>query len=144
MKRCRRISTVLHALLHMARLQEPVTSDTLARAMRLHPVEMRRLMAGLRYAGFATSARRSGSAGSGWVLRASLSEMTLGDIHDALGAPPLPLRPLDGQGDLPACRIERAVHEALGGAYRQAEPVLFGRMHRVSLEALSEAVRRAC
>lgn len=126
-------------MLHLARMDGPVTSDMLARAMCLHPVEMRRLMAGLRYAGFATSARRPGGAGSGWVLRAPLSDVTLGDIHDALGAPPLP-PPHDGDGDVPGCRVERAVHEAVGGAYRQAEPLLVGRLHGVRLSVLSEAV----
>ena len=47
MKRDSRLSTVLHALLHMAEMDGPATSESLAQAMQTNPVVVRRLMAGL-------------------------------------------------------------------------------------------------
>ena len=52
MKRDSRLSNVLHALLHMAEMEGPATSEAMAQAMQTNPVVARRLMAGLRYAGF--------------------------------------------------------------------------------------------
>ena len=52
MKSNSQLSDVLHVLLHMAERDAPMTSDTLAAAMQTHPVVLRRLMGGLRDAGF--------------------------------------------------------------------------------------------
>ena len=60
MKRDSRLSNVLHALLHMAEMEGPATSEAMAQAMQTNPVVVRRLMAGLRYAGFVSSAKGHG------------------------------------------------------------------------------------
>src|SRR3989344_4163059 len=83
MKRDSRLSNVLHALLHMAELEGPATSEAMAQAMQTNPVVVRRLMAGLRYAGFVSSAK---GHGGGWVLSCPLTDITLRDIYEALGA----------------------------------------------------------
>ena len=74
MKRDSRLSNVLHALLHMAEMEGPATSEAMAQAMQTNPVVVRRLMAGLRYAGFVTSAK---GHGGGWVLSCPLTDITL-------------------------------------------------------------------
>ena len=65
MKRDSRLSGVLHCLLHMAELGRPATSEWLAQAMQTNPVVIRRLMAGLRDAGFVASAK---GHGGGWLV----------------------------------------------------------------------------
>src|SRR3989344_5706303 len=85
MKRDSRLSNVLHALLHMAEMEGPATSEAMAQAMQTNPVVVRRLMAGLRYAGFVSSAK---GHGGGWVLSCPLTDITLRDIYEALGAAP--------------------------------------------------------
>jgi DNA-binding IscR family transcriptional regulator len=65
MKQDSRLSSVLHALLHMAAFNRPMTSETLAQCMSTHPVVVRRTMAGLREAGFVRSEK--GHHG-GWVI----------------------------------------------------------------------------
>ena len=86
MKRDSKLSGVLHVLLHMAESETPTTSEALAVAMNTNPVVVRRVMAGLRQAGFVSSAK---GHGGGWVISCPLSEVTLADIHAALGAPSL-------------------------------------------------------
>ncbi|HEY0062341.1 MAG TPA: Rrf2 family transcriptional regulator, partial [Telluria sp.] len=65
MRRDSRLSGVLHILLHMAREDLPMTSDVLARAMETNPVVVRRVMAGLRAAGYVRSDK---GHGGGWSL----------------------------------------------------------------------------
>lgn len=133
MKRDGKLSGVLHMLLHLAETREPATSETLARAMNTNPVVVRRLMAGLRKAGFVASAK---GHGGGWVLGCPLSTMTLGDVHAALGAPPfLAVGLRDEQA---SCLVEQAVNAALGTAYAEAEALLVARLHGVKLSALAE------
>lgn len=132
MKRDSRLSGVLHVLLHMAETDRPATSEALARAMRTNPVVVRRLMAGLRKAGFVASAK---GHGGGWVLGCPLAQITLGDIHAALGAPSV--LAVGHREDNPACLVEQAVNGALGPAYAAAEALLLQRLHEVTLAELS-------
>lgn len=137
MKRDGKLSGVLHMLLHMAESSAPATSEVLARAMGTNPVVVRRLMAGLRKAGFVASAK---GHGGGWVLGCPLSAMTLGDVHAALGAPPfLAVGLRDAQS---GCLVEQAVNEALGAAYAEAEALLVSRLHGVKLSVLADDFRR--
>lgn len=132
MKRDGKLSGVLHMLLHMAETREPATSEALARAMNTNPVVVRRLMAGLRKAGFVASAK---GHGGGWLLSCPLSDMTLGDVHAALGAPPFLAAGL--RDEQSTCLVEQAVNTALGAAYAEAEALLVVRLHGVKLSVLA-------
>ena len=132
MKRDSRLSGVLHCLLHMAELQQPATSEWLARAMQTNPVVIRRLMAGLREAGLVASAK---GHGGGWVLSCPLDRITLRDIHEAVGAPAL--LAVGHREESPGCLVEQAVNAALDDAYRQAEALLLKRLSGITLAALS-------
>lgn len=132
MKSNSQLSDVLHVLLHMAERDAPMTSDTLAAAMQTHPVALRRLMGGLREAGFVGSAK---GHGGGWVLTCSLEHVTLRDIHEALGAPALVS--LGFREDQPECLVARAVNDALTNAVQEAEATLLRRLDGVTLAALS-------
>lgn len=132
MKSNSQLSDVLHVLLHMAESEAPLTSETLAKAMQTHPVALRRLMAGLREAGFVGSAK---GHGGGWVLTCSLEQVTLRDIHEALGAPALVS--LGFREDQPECLVARAVNDALTDAVQEAEAALLRRLDGVTLAALS-------
>ncbi|MBQ1767202.1 MAG: Rrf2 family transcriptional regulator [Aquincola sp.] len=132
MKRDSRLSGVLHCLLHMAELQQPATSEWLARAMQTNPVVIRRLMAGLRDAGLVASAK---GHGGGWVLSCPLDRITLRDIHEAVGAPAL--LAVGHREESPGCLVEQAVNAALDDAYRQAEALLLKRLSGITLAALS-------
>jgi len=127
-----RLSSVLHVLLHMAEMDSPATSETLARAMSTNPVVLRRLMAGLRYAGFVVSEK---GHGGGWSLACNLADITLRDIHEALGSPTL--LAVGYRSERPDCLVEQAVNQALGTAFHDAEALLLARLGEVSLATLS-------
>ncbi|MCT8177506.1 Rrf2 family transcriptional regulator [Variovorax sp. CY25R-8] len=137
MKRDSKLSAILHVLLHMAEMDEPATSESLAQAMRTNPVVVRRLMAGLRQAGFVSSAK---GHGGGWVLSCPLSAVTLADIHAAVGAPAL--LAFGNRTESPGCIVEQAVNTALDGACREAEALLLARLGRITLADLSKDFHR--
>lgn len=121
----------------MAERGQPATSEWLARAMQTNPVVIRRLMAGLRDAGFVASAK---GHGGGWVLSCSLEHITLSDIHVAVGAPQL--LAVGHREESPGCLAEQAVNAALEQAYRDAEAVLLARLGSVTLAALARDFHR--
>ena len=137
MKKDSRLSGVLHVLLHMAEFVGPATSETLARAMQTNPVVVRRVMAGLREAGLVESAK---GHGGGWVLRRALDEISLADIHAALGSPGF--FAMGHRDDHPACLVEQSVNAALGAVYAEAEALLRQRLEAVTLAALAADFHR--
>jgi len=132
MKRDSRLSGVLHVLLHMAEQREPVTSETLARAMDTHAVVIRRIMAGLREQGYVRSEK---GHGGGWTLACNLSAVTLRDIYDALGSPAL--LAMGNRTESPGCLVEQAVNAALDQAFEDAQALLLARLGDVTLAMLS-------
>jgi DNA-binding IscR family transcriptional regulator len=132
MKRDSRLSGVLHVLLHMAEHEGPMTSETLAKAMQTNPVVIRRVMAGLREAGYVRSEK---GHGGGWTLACDLGAVTLRDIYNALGHPAL--LSIGNRTESPGCLVEQAVNAALSDAFREAEALLLARFETVTLAALS-------
>ncbi|MFI4874463.1 MAG: Rrf2 family transcriptional regulator [Blastopirellula sp. JB062] len=132
MKRDSKLSGVLHILLHMAELDEPVTSDDLSKIMDTNPVVVRRLMAGLREQSYVRSVK---GHGGGWTLACSLNAVTLLDIYKAVGSPAL--LAIGNRTEAPGCLVEQSVNAALGKAFDEAEQQLLQRFGEVTLAALS-------
>jgi len=131
MKRDSRLSGVLHVLLHMAEHEGPSTSESLARAMQTNPVVVRRIMAGLRERGFVRSEK---GHGGGWTLARDLKEITLRDVHDAIGSPAL--LAIGNRTESPGCLVEQAVNAALADSFQDAEALLLARFGSITLKAL--------
>jgi len=139
MKRDSRLSSVLHALLHMAEHEGPMTSDTLAQCMSTNPVVVRRTMGLLRNKGLVTST--AGPSG-GWRIAVDLEKVTLRDLHDALGEPMV--FAIGHKTETPECLVEQAVNAALDDAFAEAEALLLKRFATVTLADLAtDFTRRA-
>jgi DNA-binding IscR family transcriptional regulator len=132
MKRDSKLSGVLHVLLHMAEMEGPVTSETMAKVMQTNPVVVRRIMAGLRDAGFVHSEK---GHGGGWTIARDLASITLRDVYSALGAPDL--FALGNRTEEPGCFVEQVVNAALDSAFQDAEALLLDRFGAVTLAELS-------
>lgn len=132
MKKDSRLSSVLHALLHMAEQDGPMTSEELAACMRTNPVVVRRTMGFLRDANIVSSAR--GHAG-GWTITADLTTVTLRQLHEVLGEPAI--FAIGNRHEAPQCLVEQAVNSALEGAFADAEALLLQRFEAVSLAVLA-------
>jgi DNA-binding IscR family transcriptional regulator len=120
----------------MAQRPEPLTSEVLARSMDTHPVVIRRILAGLREAGYVKSEK---GHGGGWTLACDLSAVTLRDIYEALGSPDL--LAIGNRTEAPGCLVEAAVNAQLNKSFRDAEAVLLTRLGEVTLAALSTDVQ---
>lgn len=131
MNRDSRLSGVLHVLLHMAQFDAPVTSEVLARAMSTNPAVIRRVMAGLREAGYVRSEK---GHGGGWTLATDLKAITLLDIYRALGSPSL--LAIGHRSQTPGCLVEKAVNTALDKSFAEAEALLLARFGEVTLAQL--------
>jgi len=132
MNRDSRLSSVLHALLHMAEQDGPMTSDALAQCLGTNPVVVRRTMAYLRRAGLVASDR--GHAG-GWRIEVDLSTVTLLQLHEALGEPAV--FAMGHRNELPGCLVEQSVNAALENAFADAEALLLARFSQITLADLA-------
>lgn len=132
MKRDSRFSGVLHVLLHMAEADAPLTSEQLAKAMQTNPVVIRRILAGLRDAGFVHSEK---GHGGGWTIARDLASITMRDVYDAIGRPHL--MAMGNRTEAPGCLVEQAVNAALDSGFREAEALLLARFGKVTLAALA-------
>lgn len=138
MNRDTRLSDVLHVLLHMAQVKEPLTSEVLARSMGTNPAVFRRTMAGLRRAGHVMSGK---GHGGGWQLARPLKEITLLAVYEALERPTL--FAIGSRGRHPECKIEEAVNSALAETMRRAESLLLEQFGQVTLDQLMPSQAKA-
>ena len=134
-----RLSRMLHVLLHMARQDAPFTSEQLAQMLATNPVVVRRTMAGLKKAGYVQSEK---GHGGGWKLSCDLAQVSLLDIHAAVGGPRI--FAIGNTTDNPECGVEKVVNAALDDALAQAEKLLVQRLAAVKLGDLAQEFDALC
>ncbi|MGU3402171.1 Rrf2 family transcriptional regulator [Methylobacterium brachiatum] len=134
MRKDSRLSRTLHVLLHMARHDGPMTSDEIGRMLGTNPVVVRRTMAGLRDARYVRSEK---GHGGGWTIAANLEEVSLLDVHRAVGGPRI--FAIGSEHENPACAVERIVNEAVEDTLREAEALLVARLGAISLAELARS-----
>lgn len=137
MRKDSRLSRVLHVLIHLDSYNHPVTSETLANMLMTNPVVVRRTMALLRQAGYVSAIK---GHNGGWLLATPLTDITLFDIHQALGEKNLFVIGLTDEHS--NCPIEHAVNSALQNAMDDAEALLFKRFAEVSLAELASQFKK--
>ncbi|AYO78656.1 Rrf2 family transcriptional regulator [Sphingobium yanoikuyae] len=127
-----RLSRMLHILIHMDRLDGPMTSELAAQMLRTNPVVVRRTMAGLRDAGYVRSEK---GHGGGWTLARPLDAIRILDIYRAVGEPRIfSIGPADPN---PQCLVEQAVNASMAAAMREAEAMLIARLGQVTLAQIA-------
>ncbi|MCG7625074.1 Rrf2 family transcriptional regulator [Epibacterium sp. Ofav1-8] len=118
-----RLPRVLHALLHMAEMDRPATSEEIAAMLGTNATVVRRTLAGLREAQLLTSTK---GHGGGWSLSRPLTEISLLDLYSALGAPEL--FAIAPDEDQPSCLLARAANAATNDALYEAKQVFKARL----------------
>lgn len=132
MRKDSRLSRVLHALAHMSHLGRAVTSEEMGKMLNTNPVVVRRTMALLKKAGYITSVK---GHNGGWSLIGELSEITLLDIHRALGEPTIFTIGLSDEHT--ECLIEKAINESLSGVMDEAQSLMFRRFGEITLDLIA-------
>ncbi|WP_445358517.1 Rrf2 family transcriptional regulator [Microbulbifer sp. ANSA005] len=131
MRKDSRLSRALHVLIHLNMTDKPVTSDKMAAMLLTNPVVARRTMALLRDQGYVRSSK---GHNGGWSLAKPLDEITLLDIHKALGDSSVFTIGLTDEHT--NCIIEHAVNAALKDAMDEAESILLARFGEITLDQL--------
>lgn len=114
-----RLSRMLHVLVHIHGKEGTASSEQIATMLGTNPVLVRRMMAGLRDAGYVASSQ---GRGGGWALLADPGTLSVGDVYRALGNPAI--YALGIALDHPGCPVERAVTGSLARAMETAQDVL--------------------
>ena len=131
MRKDSRLSRILHVLVHLDAFNDPVTSDTMAEMLGTNPVVVRRTMALLKDKGYVESIK--GHSGD-WSLSKPLHEITLLDVHKALGSNSVFTIGLTDENT--SCLIEKAVNEALADVMTEAEALMLERFGEITLDRL--------
>ncbi|WP_306397622.1 RrF2 family transcriptional regulator [Telluria beijingensis] len=114
-----RLARMLHVLVHLHGRTETTSSEELAEMLGTNPVLVRRMMGGLRDAGYVVStAGRNG----GWMLAADPDRITVLDVYEALEEPVI--FAVGPSIDHPGCAVEQAINGALDVALAQAAGAL--------------------
>ncbi|MGD8174355.1 Rrf2 family transcriptional regulator [Marinimicrobium sp. ARAG 43.8] len=137
MRKDSRLSRVLHVLVHLDASDAPVTSDTMASMINTNPVVVRRTMGLMRDRGYVTSVK--GHSG-GWSLSKPLNEITLLDVHTALGENSVFTIGLTDEHT--QCPIEHAVNAALKDVMNEAEALMLERFGEITLDILAVGFQR--
>lgn len=115
-----------------------MTSDELASRMSTDPAVVRRTMAGLRAARIVRSEK---GHGGGWSLERELTDVTMRDVHEALGV--TDLFSIEARTESPGCFVERSVNRAMKRALDVAEGALLEQLAGVNLAAIAAEVATA-
>lgn len=137
MPRDLRMSRMLHVLIHMDRHLDRVTSEQIAKLISTNPVVVRRMMAGLRESGIVVSEK---GHGGGWQLVRPLSDITLRDVYEAVGNPPL--FNIGPEAGAVQCLVEKAVDARLQATLREAEMRLLDQFAKIPVEDLAQDFER--
>ena len=133
MPRDLRMSRMLHVLIHMDRHVPLATSEQISKMISTNPVVVRRMMGGLRDRGIVTSEK---GHGGGWRLSSSLAEVTLRDVYEAVGAPPL--FNIGPDASPSECLVESAVDAQLAASLRDAEERLLAQFSEIKVVDLAQ------
>lgn len=145
MPRDSRMSRMLHVLIHMDRHVKRATSEEISKMLGTNPVVVRRMMSGLRKKGYVISEK---GHGGGWELACGLEAVTLLDVYQAIGEPPL--FSIGPHADHPECLVEQAVDARMAQTLGEAEALLRNRFRAITIADLADdfeqrlASRRAC
>lgn len=137
MPRDLRMSRILHVLVHMDRHASRVTSEQISKMISTNPVVVRRMMGGLRDQGIVTSEK---GHGGGWKLSRQLTGITLRDVYEAIGSPPL--FNIGPGADPSECLVEQAVDAHLEASLREAEERILAQFSEIRVEELAQAFER--
>lgn len=114
-----RLARMLHVLVHIHGREKTTSSEELAVMLDTNPVLVRRMMGGLRSAGYV---RSSAGRNGGWVLAVDPDAITVLDVYQALEEPVI--FAIGSTVDHPGCPQEGAISSMLDVAMAQAAGTL--------------------
>jgi DNA-binding IscR family transcriptional regulator len=136
MRQDTRLSRLLHVLLHMAQTDAPMTSQQIAGMLGSNAVVVRRIMAGLRDAGYVEAER---GHGGGWRITRRADEITVLDVYRSLGSPDL--FAFGFSNPRPNCLIEQSVNATIADSIETATAAILERFGALRLSQIETEVQ---
>lgn len=129
MKKNSKTSVALHAIIHLIKSTEPVTSEKLGECLHTNPVVIRRVLGELKKAGIVASEK---GHGGGWVVIKKPGDITFYDIfeslNDSLLPPPIALDNDEG------CLIMRTIANTMEEFLTEADALLATKLKEISID----------
>ncbi|MBC3766164.1 Rrf2 family transcriptional regulator [Neptunicella marina] len=132
MRKNSQLSRVLHILVHLNKSDQPITSAAFANMLKTNAVVVRRIMGMLRNAGYVLS---TNGRNGGWVLNKPLDNISLLDIHQALGESTLFNIALTDEHQ--HCPIEKSVNRELQDVLQEVEALVLQKFSAISLDKIA-------
>lgn len=129
-----RLPRVLHILLHLNEIDEPITSERMGEMFGMDPSLVRRTMGGLRKHGLVASIK---GHGGGWHLQRPTNEIKLMDVYEALGSPSVFAIGIAEPSS--TCLLEQAASRATSTALERAREVFEAELRSISVSDLAES-----
>lgn len=132
-----RLSRVIHVLLHLSELEEPITSEVIAKMLNTNSAVVRRTMSGLKKKGFVDSTK---GHNGGWVLARPLKEITLLGLYEAIDI--TRLFAIDSGQSNSTCLVEKIANRSVEEAMDTAKNTFLNQLSDVNLYDLNEEFKK--
>lgn len=136
MKRNSKVSVALHALIHLIKKAEPVTSEKLGECLATNPVVIRRVLGELKKADIVASEK---GHGGGWVVTKDPKHITFYDIFESLNESLLPAPIV--LGDDESCLIMETIANTMEEFLAEADTLLANKLKRISIDDVVQKIR---
>jgi len=134
MKKNSKISVALHALVHIAKSQHPLTSEQLALCFNTNPVVIRRILGKLRKSGIVSSEK---GHGGGWTMAMPYQKVSFYDVYASLEEE---LLPTNHSSTEKQCLIMKTLNQTMDGFLLEANNLLNQKLKTIKLEQIINKV----
>lgn len=129
MKKNSRSSVALHALAHLVKRQESITSEDLGKCLNTNPVVIRRVLGELKKNGIVASEK---GHGGGWVVTKHPKQISFSDVFNALGEKLVPDAPQADKNE--QCLIMKTLTLVMNDFLSDAELLIDKKLQKISLD----------
>ncbi len=129
MKKNSRSSVALHALAHLVKRQESITSEELGKCLNTNPVVIRRVLGELKKNGIVASEK---GHGGGWVVTKDPKQISFSDVFNALGEKLVPDAPQPDKDE--QCLIMKTLTLVMNDFLSDAEILIDKKLKKISLD----------
>lgn len=134
MKKNSKISVALHSLVHIAKSQQPLTSEQLALCFNTNPVVIRRILGKLRKSGIVSSEK---GHGGGWTMAVPYQKVSFYDIYASLEEE---LLPTNNSNMEEQCLIMKTLNQTMDEFLLEANELLNQKLRNIKLKNIINKV----
>ncbi len=132
-----RLSSAIHILVALYYMGSSLDSKKLAVSLQTNPALIRRILSQLSKAGLISTEK---GKGGGSKLAKKLSQITIGDVYQALGQTRI-FKSFDKK-PFEKCKVSCCMKDTLDHLYEDIESTMLNRMHKITLAQVIKDIER--